>query len=737
VLEASEFRYDRWSKLTEEGSKSDTASAFDYFELDSSYIDTNVVMSIGINRDISAIVVDVNNNLISASIHLKEFSEKTIKPLKRELTQLLKDNKNRQAIINSIVTCIHSNIDRIKNSQDKVDPTSDNNGHNNNKRSEGNNARILVELASLKENTEQFFKDQYGRPYVAVRLGKDKILAIMPLKSSKYKRYLSKLFRENRNGEIIGEDAINNAISSLSADADFDGETIPLHLRAAWGQKESKAKESCIYYDMTDAQGRMVEISLNGWRIINGSDPEVPILFRRYNQTSQVTPDRNYTKDIFDRFLDLTNVRNEEHSLLLKVLIVSSFIPEIDHPILTTYGPQGAAKSFLLRLIKMLVDPSKPVLLTLLKNIPEFIQQVNHNYLAYYDNVKYIPYWLSDEICKAVTGIGHTKRELYSDDNDIIYEHRRIISINGINVTLTEPDALDRSIFIELPDIDEIARREKEELLTEFEKIRPKLLAYILDTVVKALHIKPTLTLTRLPRMADFTKWGEAISISMGYGDLTFIEAYSNNRNQQNFVAVEENIVGSVFVKFYCDYEILNPTFVGSPEMLHKALIDFAGANEITVNSKQFPKAPNSLVKKLKAIKSNLKDGFGIIVDIERDISNNSIITICRNKTKPDIVHPHPHGDYYEIRVQQKHLQSYAYILRHQTPYNNEVTSATSKPPITLQNSAGGMEATEVTSLSSGVDAAENDNIIAASSRSSLHNHVDTNSVSAEDPKLE
>jgi hypothetical protein len=121
----------------------------------------------------------------------------------------------------------------------------------------------------------------------------------MPLKSSKYKRYLSKLFRENRNGEIIGEDAINNAISSLSADADFDSETIPLHLRAAWGQKQSKAKESCIYYDMTDAQGRMVEISLNGWRIINGSDPEVPILFRRYNQTSQVTPDRNYTKDFW------------------------------------------------------------------------------------------------------------------------------------------------------------------------------------------------------------------------------------------------------------------------------------------------------------------------------------------------------------------------------------------------------------------------------------------------------
>lgn len=228
--------------------------------------------------------------------------------------------------------------------------------------------------------------------------------------------------------------------------------------------------------------------------------------------------------------------------------------------------------------------------------------------------------------------------------------------------------------------------------------------------------------------MADFTKWGEAISRAMGYDDFAFIEAYANNRNQQNFVAVEENIVGSVFVKFYCDYETTNglsPTFVGAPERLHKAIIDFAEANEINVNSRQFPKAPNILVKKLKAIKSNLKDGFGIIVDIERDSSNNSIITIYRDNAKPDIFRP-TSRDYYEIRVQQKHIQNY----RPETPDTNE-------PPIATQDSAGGTEATEVTSLPCGVDTAKDDDIIAASSGSSLHNQVYTDSVSGGDLKLE
>lgn len=137
-----------WNNLTEEDPKSDTPSAFDYFELGSFRIDTNIVRSIGITRNINAIVVDVNGNLTSAGIHLEAFSEKTIKPLKRDLAQLLKENENKRAIINSIVTCILSNIDKIKASQMARNKL-DNNSQNDSKRSEGgNNAKILVALAS-------------------------------------------------------------------------------------------------------------------------------------------------------------------------------------------------------------------------------------------------------------------------------------------------------------------------------------------------------------------------------------------------------------------------------------------------------------------------------------------------------------------------------------------------------------------------------------------------------------
>jgi hypothetical protein len=613
------------------------------FYLNPSYINISVVKCIGIDKDINSIVVGVNHNLVSVTIHLDNFYEKTITPLRKDLAGLLLTRHvDKQSIINSIITCIHQNIDCIKSSQPQQNKDKGEHQEKEDKNKsdaaavpEASHAQMLVNLASLNHNTKLFFRNQYGEPYAAVRLGTDNHLEIISIESRKYKHYLARLFRENTGGQIVGKDAINNTINTLAANALFDGETIPLHLRVAWGNIKNRATNpACIYYDMTDDARRIIEISKDGKRIINGSDPNAPILFQRYNQVAQVEPDSNYPPDIFEQFLNITNVRNKKHRHLLKVYIVSLLIPDIDHTILTTYGPKGAAKSFLLKLIKKLIDPSKPTLLTLQKNISEFIQQVSHIYAPFYDNVKFIPYWLSDEICKAITGIGHTKRKLYSNDEDIVYEHKRCISLNGINVALTEPDALDRSIFIELSDIDDDNRRKEEDLLSEFERIRPKLFAYILDVLSKAMQIKPMLKLNRLSRMADFTEWGEAISQAMGYQEMSFIEAYQENRNEQNIVAVNENIVGSLFVKFYNNYEEgtnENPIFVGSPDILYKTLVDFAEDNEININNRQFPKTSEVLVKKLNAIKSNLKEGFGIIVKIERDSRNYSTITIYRN----------------------------------------------------------------------------------------------------------
>ena len=525
-----------------------------YFYLDPSLINLDIVRHIGIEKFSGSVIVETTHDIITQTIHLEEFAKKTIIPLRNQIDAILLDLQNedeKKKVVNSIITCINKNKDKIyEHCKESCIPG---NGDFSNENGIADN---LVSLALNPENTEMLFTDQYGKPFAAIRLGNDKYLEIMPINSIKYRRYLSKLCRSTI-GCCISDSSLNTVITNLSAEAEFNGEVIPLHLRVAWGSgsEASRSLKDCIYYSMYDSRGRIIELSKEGWKLISGSDNNIPILFKKYNQQPQVEPERSYPSDILDQLLNLTNVKSPNHRHLLKVYIASTLIPEIDHVILTTYGPKGAAKSFLMELIKKLVDPTKPTLLTLHRNIEQFIQQVNHNYINYYDNVKYIPYWQSDEICKAVTGIGHTKRQLFTDDEDIIYENKRPLGFNGINVALTEPDALDRCISIELKEIEDEHRKKEEDLWAEFESIKPQVLGYILDIIVKAMQIKATLKLKKLPRMADFSEWGEAISQAMGYPPMSFVEVYSENRNELNIIAVNESLVGSLFLKYIHEME--------------------------------------------------------------------------------------------------------------------------------------------------------------------------------------
>jgi hypothetical protein len=73
---------------------------------------------------------------------------------------------------------------------------------------------------------------------------------------------------------------------------------------------------------MTDDKWQCVKISKNGWELLD----KTPIpMFTRYKQTSQAEPDRNYQEDILDRFLQLTNLKEEEDKILLSVYIMTLY----------------------------------------------------------------------------------------------------------------------------------------------------------------------------------------------------------------------------------------------------------------------------------------------------------------------------------------------------------------------------------------------------------------------------
>jgi hypothetical protein len=171
---------------------------------------------------------------------------------------------------------------------------------------------------------------------------------------------------------------------------------------------------------------------------------------------------------------------------------------------------------------------------------------------------------------------------LYTDEDEIVYEYKRCLGFNGINISLSEPDALDRSMMIELDRISKENRRIESDIMAEFMQLRPQLLGFIFDTLVKTLQIKATLKLDDLPRMADFALWGEAIARALDYNDLEFVQAYYNNIGKQNIEAIEANPFALAIAKFFVDKEEL----MGSPQEILDVMEGVAAENRINVNHK-------------------------------------------------------------------------------------------------------------------------------------------------------
>ena len=221
-----------------------------------------------------------------------------------------------------------------------------------------------------------------------------------------------------------------------------------------------------------------------------------------------------------------------------------------------------------------------------------------------------------------------SKRVLYSDDEDFLYDYRRCFGFNGINLVLTEPDVLDRSITIEQDRINPINRVQEKLMMSKFYELRPQLLGYIFDILVKALQIHPTLKLGSLPRMGDFALWGEAIARAMGYRELEFINAYDENTGRQNVETIENSSLGQVIVRYLNHWD--NDLVKGRPACWFGLTSDFlAELNQSAIDNNtdtgnHWPKAANSLTRKLKVLMTSIREGLGYDITIIRNTTGEN-----------------------------------------------------------------------------------------------------------------
>ena len=159
----------------------------------------------------------------------------------------------------------------------------------------------------------------------------------------------------------------------------------------------------------------------------------------------------------------------------------------------------------------------------------ELFIAANNGHVLAFDNLSNLPPWISDTLCRLASGGGFAVRQLYSDQDEVLFEAARPTILNGIEDVITRADLADRAIFLALPPITEAQRRPEHEFWRQFEIARPRILGALLDAAAQGLRALPQVRLQRLPRMADFALWAAACETAFWPAG-TFERAYWKNR---------------------------------------------------------------------------------------------------------------------------------------------------------------------------------------------------------------
>ncbi|MDX3314566.1 ATP-binding protein [Streptomyces sp. ME08-AFT2] len=360
------------------------------------------------------------------------------------------------------------------------------------------------QLVALAREKYELFMSEDGRPY---GVKKDGANIALPLRGKAGLRsQLALLYTDSNGGAAPSQSALADAMTVLEGAAQAADPRVP-HLRV--GRHQGR-----IVVDLGTADGRCVTIGPDGWERTAKS----PVLFRRSGAMKPL-PEPVRDGDGLARLQKLLNT-DEEHFWLLVAWLVACFIPDLPHPILTFRGEQGTGKSYAAKMVIGIIDPSGAPKRTAPRDIKSWATQAFNSWALCLDNVSTIPDWLSDALCRAVTGDGIVDRALYTDDDVVVLEFRRVLAMTTIDAGALAGDLAERLLTIELHTIPDRERREEAEMDQAYADAHPGILASLFDLLAEVLKVLPDVVLTERPRMADFARVLAAVDQVRGWKTL-------------------------------------------------------------------------------------------------------------------------------------------------------------------------------------------------------------------------
>ena len=448
-------------------------------------------------------------------------------------------------------------------------------------------ATMLVELASDCD----LFHTPAGDGYATFRV--DEHRETWPVRNRGFKRWLSRRFYL-KHETAPGSQALNDALNVIDGTALFGGPEREVHVRVA-------EHDGRIFIDLCNAQWEAVEIAPSGWRVVD--DPTV-----RFRRAKAMMPLPYPAKGgSVSELRSLMNVSKADWPLV-PTWMLAAMRPRGPYPILCLHGEQGTAKSTDARILRSVLDPNCSPLRSEPREPRDLMISANNGWVITLDNLSRMPTWLSDALCRLSTGGGFATRTLYENDEETIFDAMRPIVITSIEEVGTRGDLLDRSVLLSLPTIPDSKRMKESDFWRMFHAKHAAILGAMLDAVSEALRRVDTVTLSSLPRMADFAVWGTAGEKALGLQPGEFMAAYTGNREAGNELAIEASPVGKMIMKLMSTVS----TWSGTATDLLGALDDLA--DEKVRRLKSWPQTARKLGGDIKRLAPNLR-AVGIEVD--------------------------------------------------------------------------------------------------------------------------
>jgi hypothetical protein len=262
-------------------------------------------------------------------------------------------------------------------------------------------------------------------------------------------------------------------------------------------------------------------------------------------------------------------------------------------------------------MLRNVVDPNTAPLRALSREDRELFIAANNGHVLAFDNVSGLKPWTSDTLCRLATGGDFAVRQLYTDQDEVLFDAARPVILNGIEDFVNRPDLADRTVFLTLEPIPEEKRRPEKELWAAFEKELPCILGALLDAMVHGLRMLPETRLDKLPRMADFALWATACETAI-WGAGTFGSAYCGNRGE----AVEGVIDADPVATIVRTMMATKTEWTGTASELLDKLDKIVGERQ--QKSNDWPRSPRMLSGRLRRAAPGLRK-IGINVAFDRE----------------------------------------------------------------------------------------------------------------------